>query len=184
MCRMWGKDVEVVAVCYQSDKVRILEKRLGLSSVSGGVIQFLFSWLQRISSVSPHCLLNVLTVAGLTVATFISAGAHMFKLKPAIALTASLFFGFGLLSSGAVFAQGEEGERSRPGKPPQAAFDACASSSANAVCTVQTPKGDSMSGLCLNPPQQQDLVCVPDHHRQQRGGSQAGSMREPRALRE
>lgn len=104
----------------------------------------------------------------------------MFNLKPSIALFASL-----LLSSGAVVAQGEErGERSRPGKPPQAAFDACASSSANAVCTVQTPRGESMSGLCLNPPQQQDLVCVPDHHRQQRGGSQADSMREPRTSRE
>lgn len=104
----------------------------------------------------------------------------MFKLKPVIALTTSL-----LLGSGTVAAQGEErGERSRPGKPPQAAFDACASSSANAVCTVQTPRGDSLAGLCLNPPQQQVLVCVPDHHRQQRGGSQEGSVREPRALRE
>lgn len=31
----------------------------------------------------------------------------MFKLKPSIALTATLFLGFGLLSSGAVVAQGE-----------------------------------------------------------------------------
>lgn len=46
MCTMCSKDVEVVAVCYQPDKVHIFEKKLGLDSVSGRVIQFWFSWLQ------------------------------------------------------------------------------------------------------------------------------------------
>ncbi len=55
MCRMWSKDVEVVAVCYQPDKVRTLQKKLGLGSASNGVVQFAFSWRQRLSLVSRHC---------------------------------------------------------------------------------------------------------------------------------
>lgn len=95
----------------------------------------------------------------------------MFKVELSIALATAL-----LLGSVAAFAEGNErGERRRPGKPPQAAFDACASSTDNAVCSVQNRRGESMPGLCLNPPQLQTLVCVPDQHRRQRGSANDSS---------
>jgi hypothetical protein len=52
------------------------------------------------------------------------------------------------------------------GKPPQEAFDACAGVSANVQCSITTPRGDQLSGMCLVPPQRDQLVCVPDNHRQ------------------
>jgi len=50
------------------------------------------------------------------------------------------------------------------GGPPQEAFDACSGQSEQAQCSVQTPRGDTMKGVCLNPPQQDQLVCVPEDH--------------------
>ena len=52
------------------------------------------------------------------------------------------------------------------GKPPQEAFDACAGASADAQCSITTPRGEQLQGMCLVPPQRDQLVCVPDDHRQ------------------
>lgn len=62
------------------------------------------------------------------------------------------------------------------GKPPQEAFDACTGANANDQCSVTTPRGDLLSGMCLVPPQRDQLVCVPDDHRQ--GGGREGHDRD------
>jgi hypothetical protein len=58
---------------------------------------------------------------------------------------------------------------SNRGKPPQEAIDACAGASANVQCSIATPGGDQLSGMCLVPPQRDQLVCVPDDHRRGEG---------------
>lgn len=47
-------------------------------------------------------------------------------------------------------------------QPPQAAFDACASSKAGDVCTV-TFGDHSITGVCAAAPNSQALACRPDH---------------------
>jgi hypothetical protein len=46
-------------------------------------------------------------------------------------------------------------------EPPQEAYAACEELTQGAACTVQTPDGE-LNGTCLIPPQQSQLVCVPE----------------------
>lgn len=47
------------------------------------------------------------------------------------------------------------------GKPPAAAFEACASKTEGQSCTVSSPRGE-MSGTCKAPPKGEgELACVP-----------------------
>ena len=78
------------------------------------------------------------------------------------------------------FAQGSGGSHETGGSrgqggPPQEAFDACTGQSEQAQCSVQTPRGEIMKGICLNPPQQEQLICVPEEHLRGGGMQQQGS---------
>ncbi|WP_444928570.1 hypothetical protein ACJJIF_11895 [Microbulbifer sp. SSSA002] len=45
-------------------------------------------------------------------------------------------------------------------QPPQEAIDACSSLAEGDACTVETPRG-TLEGTCRQPPQAEQIVCVP-----------------------
>ncbi len=60
-------------------------------------------------------------------------------------------------------------DRPPPHKPPQEAFDACASAKAGDACSFSLPPRDgngsahTVSGTCDTPPEQTALACKPAH---------------------
>jgi len=75
---------------------------------------------------------------------------------------------FALTTTVAFSAHAAEEEKGQRGKPPTEAFEACASLSENASCSVSTQRGD-ITGTCKAPPRGEgDLACVPE--RGERGG--------------
>ncbi len=48
-------------------------------------------------------------------------------------------------------------------RPPQQAFDACRNLEQDESCSVSTPHGQ-LQGQCRQPPQEQQIVCVPNNH--------------------
>ncbi len=59
-------------------------------------------------------------------------------------------------------------DRGERGQPPQAAFEACAAAVEGDSCTVETDRGDIISGNCAAFPRAEALVCVPE------GGPEGG----------
>ncbi|MDA5564231.1 MULTISPECIES: hypothetical protein [Cobetia] len=53
------------------------------------------------------------------------------------------------------------------GKPPQEAFDACASKQVGDQCQIAVPEADSLvPGHCVAPPQGGETACLPDDAKQ------------------
>jgi hypothetical protein len=63
-------------------------------------------------------------------------------------------------SSGQQPPMGGQGQGGMMGQPPQAALDACANQSQGAACSFSAPMG-TVSGTCMTPPNQNQLICVP-----------------------
>lgn len=47
-------------------------------------------------------------------------------------------------------------------QPPVEAFAACESKVESDSCEVITPRGDTINGVCQLPPNQSEMVCVPE----------------------
>ncbi len=57
----------------------------------------------------------------------------------------------------------EYGRANAHGTPPQEAIDACADKAVGDVCSVVTPKGDSVEGTCDQPPDSETIACRPNN---------------------
>ncbi len=79
-------------------------------------------------------------------------------------ITSSLGVAALLIWTGTAIADKNEDRPDRPEdhEPPQAAFEACAAAVEGDSCTVETDRGDTISGACATPPQVEALVCVPE----------------------
>ncbi len=93
------------------------------------------------------------------------AGATFMK-HPTIRQTVTTSLGVAalLIWTGTAIADKNEDRPDRPEErePPQAAFEACAASVEGDSCTVETDRGDTISGACAAPPHVEALVCVPE----------------------
>lgn len=47
-------------------------------------------------------------------------------------------------------------------KPPQEAIDICKGQSEGSECKVTTPRGDTLTGICQNTPDDKYFVCMPE----------------------
>ncbi|TDR14661.1 hypothetical protein [Marinicella litoralis] len=70
-------------------------------------------------------------------------------------------------------AKGKGGHR---GKPPEAAFTACAEQTeAGAACSFAKPNGDTVEGTCKAPRQSEEtLVCAPEGGKRSKNGKKKG----------
>ena len=61
-------------------------------------------------------------------------------------------------------------QESRPdrGQPPEEAISACKNEDKDAACVVQTPRGDTLEGTCINTPDGKYFACVPKNHKKPR----------------
>ncbi|MBU1668634.1 hypothetical protein KKC13_09435 [bacterium] len=67
----------------------------------------------------------------------------------------------------ASFAQnGKPPRGGKGGTPPQEAIIACEGEETNATCTMETPRGDTLTGTCQNTPDKKYFVCMPDDHKE------------------
>jgi hypothetical protein len=78
--------------------------------------------------------------------------------------TLSIAFATIIIFSFTASAREKQGRGQPRGKPPQEAFDVCASSAPEASCTVTTPRGKKIVGQCGLPPHGRDFVCMPEGH--------------------
>lgn len=50
-------------------------------------------------------------------------------------------------------------------EPPKEAISICEDKSAGDSCSVTTPRGDTLDGICKNTPDKKYFACVPDKHK-------------------
>lgn len=67
------------------------------------------------------------------------------------------------------FAGMASAQRPGPGGPPKEAVEACSGKAVAASCTMTTPRGDEVSGQCIETPDDQ-MACLPEGHDPKSGG--------------
>lgn len=66
----------------------------------------------------------------------------------------------------ASFAQ--ETKPPRKGTPPQEAITVCQNEIEGAECSIDTPRGDTLTGTCQNTPDKKYFACKPNHDKGER----------------
>lgn len=75
-------------------------------------------------------------------------------------------------SLGAAFVNAQD-RRGPPREPPAEALQACVNRARGDACTVETPRGDTISGTC-GAPEGRALACMPEHGPGGPGGHHGG----------
>lgn len=82
----------------------------------------------------------------MSITTFLKAGVIIASFTPMITMAQP---------------PGQGSHSHHPPPPPQEAFDACSNKSSGDSCSVNTPRGDYIAGICDTPPEIEALVCIP-----------------------
>lgn len=71
-----------------------------------------------------------------------------------------------ILAITASFAQDNRPPRGGNGQPPAEAITACEGEDENTTCSVETPRGDTLTGTCQNTPDKKYFACMPKDHKE------------------